>query len=124
MLLALFALRVLGQLLVFAGLAAFLPPMDEWQSGLLPYPVLLASQILLLGLLAAVCMQFSRNEGYFVQHHAWLATPLWIAGWTYAIGMVIRYALLRRDAIPAVLHIVLAGFVLVVASYHRQRRSA
>ena len=120
-LLALFALRVLGQLLAAAGLAPFLPPMDEWQSGLLPYPVLLASQIVILALLATICAQFSRRSGYFVRPHTWLATPLWIVGWTYAIGMVVRYALLRRDLIPVVFHIVLASVLLVVASYQRRQ---
>lgn len=124
-LLALFALRVLGQLLVVAGVAPFLPPMDEWQSGLLPYPLLLASQIVILAILATVCVQFSRHRGFFVRRNAWLATPLWIVGWIYAIGMVGRYALLRRDIIPVIFHIVLAGFLLIVAQYHRRRsRSA
>ena len=118
-LLVLFALRVLGQLLVVSGFAPCLPPMDEWQSGLLPYPVLLASQTVVLGVLAAVCVQFSRGKGYFVRPRKWLAMPLWIIGWIYVIGMVVRYALLRRDAIPVVFHIVLASFLLVVAHHHR-----
>ena len=123
MLLAVFALRVLGQLLVVSGVAPFLPPMDAWQSGLLPYPVLLASQIVILGVLASVCMQFSRARGPFVRRNAWLATPLWVIGWIYAVGMVVRYILLRRDAIPVVFHIVLASFLLVVAHHHRRVRS-
>jgi hypothetical protein len=121
-LLALFTLRVLGQLLVFGGVAPFLPPMDEWQSGLLPYPVLFASQILILGLLVTVCVQFTRGGGYFVRPHRWLATPLWILGWIYGIGMIVRYALLRRDAIPVVFHICLASFLLVFAHHHRRKR--
>ena len=121
-LLAPFALRVLGQWLVVNGLAPFLPPLDEWQSGLLPYPLLLASQILILGLLATVCVQFSRGKGYFVRPHAWLATPLWIVGWIYAAGMIVRYALLRRDVIPVVFHIVLASVLLLMASYQRRQR--
>ena len=119
-LLCLFALRVVGQLLVVAGLAPFLPPVGEWQSGLLPYPFLLASQIVILVLLATVCVQFSRGRGFFVRRHAWLATPLWTVGWIYALGMVVRYALLRRDAIPVVFHIVLASFLLVVSLHHRR----
>ena len=111
-LLGLFTARVLGQLLVVGGLAPFLPPLDDWQSGLLPYPVLLASQILILGVLGAVCVQFTRGRGYLVRYHMWLATPLWIVGWIYAVGMVVRYALLRRDAIPVVFHLVLASFLL------------
>lgn len=120
---ALFALRVLGQLLVVAGLAPFLPPMDDWQSGVLPYPLLLASQILILGVLATACVQFSRGKGFFVRPQSWLATPLWIIGWIYAVGMVVRYAALRRDPIPVVFHVVLASFLLVVAYRHRRRLS-
>ena len=90
-LLLLFALRVLGQLLVVAGLALFLPPMDDWQSGRLPYPLLLASQTLIVGVLVTVCTQFSRVNGYFVRRHDWLATPLWIVEWIYAAGMIVRY---------------------------------
>ena len=122
-LLSLFACRVLGQLLVVAGLAPFLPPLDDWQSGLLPYPILLASQIVILSLLAMVCVQFSKREGYFVRPRPWLATPLWIVGWIYALGMVLRYAMLRRDVIPVVFHIVLASFLLLVAHHHRAGRS-
>ena len=118
-LLTLFALRVLGQLLVAAGSAPFLPPMDEWQSGLLPYPMLLSAQAVLLGLLGCVCLQFSRGHGYFVRPHWWLAGPLWTVGWIYAVGMVVRYAALRRDVIPVVFHIVLATFLLSVAHHHR-----
>ena len=122
-LLALFALRVAGQLLVVTGHAPFLPPMDDWQSGLLPYPLLLASQIVILGVLGTVSVQFSRGSGVFVRPHRRLATPLWVIGWTYAVGMILRYALLRRDAIPVVFHIVLATFLVVVAHHHRSARA-
>jgi hypothetical protein len=122
-LLALFALRVVGQLLVVMGQAPFLPPMDEWQSGLLPYPLLLGSQIVILALFMTVCVQFSRGTGYFVRPRKWLAAPLWMIGWGYAVGMVVRYALLRRDLIPVFFHIVLASFLLVVAHHHRRLRS-
>jgi membrane-bound metal-dependent hydrolase YbcI (DUF457 family) len=120
LLLGLFALRVLGQLLVAAGVAPFLPPMDEWQSGLLPYPLLVVSQVLILLLFGIVSVQFTHGRGYFVRYHTWLATPLWITGWIYACAMVVRYALLRRDAIPVVFHLVLAGFLLAVAHHHRR----
>jgi hypothetical protein len=122
-LLSLFALRVLGQLLVVSGLAPFLPPMDDWQSGLLPYPLLLASQVLIFGVLATVCVQFSHGNGYFVRPHKWLGTPLWILGWIYAVGMIVRYGLLRRDLIPVVFHVVLASFLLLVARHQRGLRS-
>ena len=119
-LLALFALRVAGQLLAVAGVAPFLPPIDDWESGLLPYPVLLAAQIVIIAVLGVVCVQFTRGTGYFVRPQPWLAPTLWTAGWLYTTGMIVRYAILRRDAIPVVFHIVLASFLLVVAHHHRR----
>ena len=127
-LLALFAGRVLGQLAVALDAAPFLPPMDEWQSGLLPYPVLLAGQCVLLTGLGTICVQFSRGRGYFVRARHWLGTPLWVAGWIYAASMVVRYAAWMAirpeerwtgDLIPVVFHIVLASFLLVVADHHQ-----
>jgi len=131
-LLALFAARVFGQLAVALEAAPFLPPMEEWQSGLLPYPVLLVSQVALIAGLAAICRQFGRRSGYFVEPHQWLGRPLWIVGWLYAGAMVVRYAVWMAikpearwtgDLIPVVFHIVLASFVIVVADHHRRLRS-
>jgi hypothetical protein len=52
--LGLFLLRVLAQ--IYAGIyaPAWLPAMEQWYSGLLPYPVLLPAQLLLLMLMAVV----------------------------------------------------------------------
>jgi uncharacterized protein len=124
-LLALFSGRVLGQLAVAVDAAPFLPPMEQWQSGLLPYPALLASQIALLAVMATICRRFSRGD---VERRRWLGNPLWIVGWIYAGGMAIRYGVWMTirpeerwtgDLIPVVFHIVLASFLLVVASHHR-----
>ena len=131
-LLALFTGRVAGQLAVSLDAAPFLPPMEQWQSGLLPYQVLFGSQLMLIAGLGTICRQFSRGGGYFVEPHRWLGTPLWIAGWIYAGGMVVRYALRMAlkpeerwtgDLIPVVFHIVLASFVLLVADHHRRQVS-
>src|SRR5438105_2804270 len=69
LLLLLFFLRVLGQVGVALGLFGFLPPMEEWMSGAIPYTLLLPAQILILWLMAAVCVQFSRGKGWFVRPH-------------------------------------------------------
>jgi hypothetical protein len=131
-LLALFAGRVFGQLAVALGLTSWLPPMEQWQSGLLPYPALLGAQFALLGALGLVCTQFTRGSGYFVDRGRWLGTPLWIAGGIYAGSMAARYAVWMTirpderwtgDLIPVVFHVVLASFLLVVAHHHRQARS-
>ena len=129
-LLTLFALRVFGQFAVAIGRAPFLPPMDQWQSGVMPYPVLLASQCAILAVLATVCVQFSRARGFFVRPRKWLATPLWVVGCVYAASMIVRYAVWMTirpdqrwtgDLIPVVFHIILASFLLVVAHHHRSR---
>ena len=60
-----FFLRVLGQVLVAFFGADFLPPMDEWQSGLIPYPWLLASQILILAVQGWICWDLWRGAGFF-----------------------------------------------------------
>ena len=131
-LVALFVGRVAGQLAVALDAAPFLPPMEEWQSGLLPYPVLLVSQLALIAGLATICRQFGRGSGYFVEPHWWLGPPLWIVGWLYAGAMVVRYGVWMAikpearwtgDLIPVVFHIVLASFVIVVADHHRRLRS-
>jgi uncharacterized protein len=130
LLLGLFALRVAGQLAVALSLAPFLPPMDEWYSGLLPYGPLLASQILIIAVFTKVCADMSRETGYFAHRRRWLGTPLHVFGWVYAATMVVRYVVTMtihpdrrwtgRGTIPIAFHLVLAAFLLVLADYHRR----
>ena len=61
-------LRVLGQALVVFFDATFLPPMEEWYSGLLPYPYLLVSQFIIIGVSAIVAMDFTRCAGRKKNH--------------------------------------------------------
>src|SRR3989449_10251783 len=65
-LLFLFCLRVAGQALVAAFAVPFLPPMKQWYSGVIPYPILLPVQILIICLLAKVATDFTRRRGFFV----------------------------------------------------------
>ncbi|HUO85759.1 MAG TPA: hypothetical protein VM617_00075, partial [Thermoanaerobaculia bacterium] len=58
-LLGLFVLRVAGQVLVAFARVRWLPPMEQWQSGLLPYRVLLAAQIAIVLVLGKVCLDFT-----------------------------------------------------------------
>lgn len=124
LLLTLFAARVAGQLAVWLGVAPFLPPMDAWYSGLIPYRPLLLSQLLIIVLLAKVSWDVTRGSGYFARRHAWLDRPVRIFGWLYAASMLVRYAVTmavfpeRRwtgGAIPIVFHLVLATYLLVLA---------
>jgi uncharacterized protein len=135
-LLFLFALRVAGQLLVVLHGPRWLPPLEEWQSGLLPYPVLLMTQAAILVVFGIVATQFSRGPvtiGFFVRRNRSFGTGLWVFGWIYASAMVLRYIATMAlqpekrwsgDLIPVVFHIVLASFLLTVADHHRRSPEA
>jgi putative CocE/NonD family hydrolase len=134
-LLGLFVLRVLGQLLVALGQAPFLPPMEEWCSGALSYPVLLCSQLLIMLIYGKVCLDFTRGRGFFVIPRRRLGSSLLTFGALYLAVMVIRYVIRMSlypperwtgGSIPIFFHWTLASFLLVVGQYHwvRARRSA
>ena len=125
-LLALFVVRVAGQALVaFLGVA-WLPPMEQWYSGLMPYEYLLPSQVLIILLMAKICVDFTRGRGFFVQPRRFFATGwLWF-GWLYLAVMVARYPVQKTldpdgAIIPIFFHWVLASFVILVGLWHRRR---
>ena len=62
---ALFALRIAGQLAAAVFDVSFLPQFKDWYSGLVPYPLLLPVQILLLGLMLAIVRDIARAHGFF-----------------------------------------------------------
>jgi len=126
-LLVLFCLRVLGQVLVAFFHVSFLPPMDEWFSGLLPYPELLTAQILIIVLYGKVCLDFARGHGYFANPRRRLGTGLLIFGSLYLGVMILRYVMRMSlypherwtgGCIPIFFHWVLSSFILVLGSYH------
>jgi hypothetical protein len=127
LLLALFVLRVAGQAMVAFFGVDWLPPMDRWYSGLLPYEYLLPAQILIIAVMAKICADFTRHRGFFVQPRRFFAVYWFWFGWIYLAAMLLRYPIqldLRPEApiIPIFFHWVLASFVIAVGFWHRQRR--
>ena len=127
LLLFLFILRVLGQVLVVFWDADFLPPLEQWESGLLPYPLLLTSQVLIILLYAKACLDFSRGRGYFVEPNRRFGKGVLLFGSLYLAAMVLRLVVVswlypgepaKWKLIPIFLHWVLAAFLLLVARYH------
>lgn len=123
---ALFALRVLGQLLVAVAAPRWLPPMEGWQSGLLPYPVLLAAQLLILaaqvGVVAAIADggDALADGGLLGLEPSGQARLLLVLAAAYAAGMAyrarrrLRFERPRwwsRGTIPIAFHLVLATFL-------------
>lgn len=130
-LMGLFFLRVLGQILVEFLHVDFLPPSEEWQSGLLPYPVLLFSQIVILAIQAKVCLNFQRGQGITFEPRRRVGRFLRAFGSIYLATMVARYVIRMArypeerwfgGCTPIFFHWVLAAFVLTVAFHHLKNR--
>jgi hypothetical protein len=120
-LLALFALRVAGQALVAFLDVRFLPPMDAWYSGVIPYAYLLPAQLLIIAVMAKICLEFTRRRGYFFEPKRFFAAEwLWF-GYVYLAAMVARAIFLMDRPIPIFFHWVLAAFVITIGHSHRQR---
>jgi hypothetical protein len=129
---ALFLLRVAGQALVAFADVSFLPGMPHWYSALLPYPLLLPAQLVILIVQVAVCAAFARGAGALVvPRRPRVGRALIVVALVYAAGMIVRYALtmawhperrwLGPGTIPSVFHVVLAAFIGTVGHYHAAR---
>ena len=119
--------RVLGQIIVALRAPRWLPPMEQWQSGLLPYPALLAGQALVLVLMVWISIDFSRAAGFWVEPHPRLGRAAVWWSYLYAGAMAARYVIrmARRPdqrwlggTIPIVFHSVVAAFQWTFGMYH------
>ena len=129
---AAFVARVAGQMLVAFRGVTWLPPMSEWMSGLMPYPYLLPSQLLIIGLCVMICLDFRRGRGWFVESRLFFARGVLYFGYVYFGGMTLRYVvqmIVRPETrwfggtIPIVFHLVLATFLIAFGRWHRARLS-
>lgn len=121
---AVFAARVLGQALQSILPQPFLPPAASFQGSELPYPALLASQLIILWLMLRATIRL--HHGVLAPSHR---AGLLFAGFggvymAVALGRIfVGLAVLAAPAwfsawIPAAFHVVLAAFVLTLAAYH------
>jgi hypothetical protein len=124
----LFIVRVVGQVLVVRRAPAWLPPMEKWN--LVPYRVLLPSQIAIVAFMAAVDFGFLHNRPLVIERHATFGRGLIHASVLYAGIMAVRYfvRMTRQPAerwfggaIPIVFHMVLAAFLFTWGRYHVAR---
>ncbi len=124
----LFLGRVVGQVLVELRGPAWLPPMQEWYSGLLPYRPLLATQAAVLVAIATISIGLLLEVPVVAARRPESGALLLWLGWAYLLAMLARYVIrMARHpearwfgrTIPIAFHIVLAACVLVVGSYLR-----
>lgn len=120
----LFLFRVTAQLIQKFYTLPFLPTFDAWYSGALAYPWLLASQLVIITVMAWVISGFAKGrilpryilgKVLLALGSVYLLVMLFrlIAGFTFAAGHPWLGA-----HIPAFFHIVLASFVLLVGHFH------
>jgi len=119
----LFAFRVLAQpaALVFDRV---LPSFNSWDGGVLPYPVLLVTQLVILAWLARTAWRFTTGKVVPRRQHGRAAVAF---GGVYFAVMFLRLLLgatalgqVRWFAspLPAFFHLVLASYLLLYGYFH------
>ena len=125
---ALFMARVAGQALVGLYAPAWLPTWDEWQSGLLPYPLLLPAQLVLIVGMTIVSYDNTRGSGRFCVESQRVRSRLRLVAAVYAGAMLLRYGLTMaiepdmrwlHGTVPIAFHLVLAAYLAVLALHAR-----
>jgi len=123
-LLATFVMRVVAQLALAVMNIPFLPPFEAWYSGAIPYPLLLALQIVIVGVCTSVAYRFRCQ---LVRPKRWLGICLLGFGAIYFTLMFVRLGaglsglsdvLWFNRPIPSFFHLILAMFVLLVGHFH------
>lgn len=120
----LFILRVAVQLIQRYFPLNFLPPFDAWYSGVMAYPWLLATQILIIAVMGWLIIGFAKSD---TRPKRKLGIGLLLVGGIYFLIMLFRLVAGFTFAvespwlgahIPAFFHLVLASFVLLLGKFH------
>lgn len=120
-----FLLRVLGQVIQCWAPQPYLPPFHSFQGSNLPYPVLFSVQVILLAIMVRTAHRVqtaalppSDSAGRILCRLG--AIYLGLSLVRIAIGLLVPPAPeWFRTWIPAIFHVVLATYVVVLGRYHR-----
>ena len=124
LLLALFTVRVVAQPIALVTSAPFLPPFESWHSGVLPYPALVAAQLLIIAWFARTAWRFGRGD---VIPNYRLGVWMLVFGGVYFATMLLRLVLgltvlstsrWFSSTLPTLFHLVLASYLLVYGHFH------
>jgi hypothetical protein len=120
--------RVLGQIAVALFGPDWLPPMQDWYSGLLSYSILLPLQVGILALQARISWDLWRGAGFFSRSYPRFGLGLRWFSFGYFAMMLLRYLLtmavfperrwLGSGTIPIVFHWVLAAYLFAWSRTH------
>jgi hypothetical protein len=120
----LFSLRVIGQLIQYFNAVEWLPKLEVWQGSSLPYGVLFTSQLVILTVMIYISRQHTSGR---VEKNTDKGKWLLAIGTIYFIGMTVRLLIglaslsanpWFHKPLPAIFHLVLASFVLLLAAFH------
>lgn len=123
-LLLLFGLRVFAQLIQAWHPVTFLPPFEAWESGAVPYRVLVISQVAIIAVCVGVIWRLYAGT---IMPSPRMGNILLVIGWFYLGLMCIRFIAGLTVApghfwfsarLPTAFHMVLAGFILVYGRFH------
>ena len=111
--------RVAGQALVAILGVAWLPPMEAWFSGYLPYPILLPIQAGILGVQATIDWHVCRGAGWFARRRPRAGRTLRRLSYLYALAMGLRFVVTGgAHVIPIVFHWVLAAYLFTLGGHY------
>jgi hypothetical protein len=119
----LFALRVTAQLVQWVRPTPFLPRFDAWQGSGLDYPVLLTSQLLILALMGWGIRAVHGGAHGRKSVGRWLIVLGVLYFGSMSARLVLGLTVLSDFAwfskpLPALFHLVVAGYVLTLGHYH------
>lgn len=126
----LFLLRVLGQVYVLLGTPSWLPPVEGENWNLVPYKILLPSQVAIFALMCVIIAGVWNGRAPFGAPNQTFGRVLIGLSAVYAGVMALRYVVRMKrrpkqrwfgGAIPIVFHMVLAAFLLTWGRYHVAR---
>jgi hypothetical protein len=124
LLLGLFIVRVIAQPLSLVIDSQLLPPFESWHGGVLPYPLLLAAQLLIIAWFARTAWRFGNGD---VVPRYRLGVWMLVLGSVYFLTMLSRLflglAVLRESRwfsayLPTAFHLVLATWLLLYGHFH------
>lgn len=119
----LFVLRVLAQLIQAVRPVPFLPPFEAWHGAVLPYPLLVAVQIVVILMMVRILRQVQTDS---IVPGQWKHRMCFVLGGIYFSFMGFRLCagltFLANHAwfsksLPAFFHVVLAAFILTLGHY-------
>ena len=130
LLLALFVIRVLAQPLSLIIDTPLLPRFESWHSGVLPYPVLVTAQVLIIAWFARTAWRFGKGDVLPSRRRGVVFLAF---GSVYFLFMLARLVLgltIMRDSrwftsyLPTAFHLVLASWLLIYGQFHFRESSS